>query len=111
MIDAGCLGAHRALLYFFVLYPDCRVYVQTSHYPHLLHLVYVNIFKLWEAEGWESEALFLSLHFSVTVSTGGTRWRLRQKVRREIAAAMSAKAKVRLEHLLHLFSLFVFLAK
>lgn len=99
-------GAHRALLYFLVLYPDSRVYVQTSHHPHLLHLVYLNFFKFWEAEGWESGALSWSLHSSVSVSTGGTRWRLRQKVRREIAPAMSAKAKVRLEHLLHLFSPF-----
>lgn len=36
----------------------------------------------------------------VSVSTGGTRRRPRQKVRCEMAPAMSAKAKVGLEHLL-----------
>lgn len=108
---AGCVGAHQALLYLFVLYPDGRVYVQTSHHPHLLHVVYVNLFRLWEVEGWEGTVLFSSPHSSVSVSTGGTRWRLRQKGRCQIAPAMSAKAKVRLEHLLHLFSTFAFLAK
>lgn len=30
------------------------VYLQTSHRPHLLHLVYVNVSSFWEAEGGES---------------------------------------------------------
>ena len=104
-------GALRARLYFFVLFPDSRVYAQTSHHPHLLHLVYVNVFNFWEAEGWEWSRLLVPTFLCVSVSTGGTRWRLRQKVRRQIVPAMSAKAKVGLEHLLHLFYPFAFLAK
>lgn len=46
----------------------------------------------------------------VSVSTGGTRRRPRQKVRREMAPAMSAKAKVGLEHLLPLCCFFFFLS-